>query len=86
LSLEIAALDGIRQALARKDANEALRRIVDYEAEFPSGVLGAEAAALRIQALVEAGRRSEARAELASFRRYYPTSPLLDALAKRMTE
>jgi outer membrane protein assembly factor BamD (BamD/ComL family) len=80
LSVEIAALDGIKQSLASGDPAEALRELDAYRATFPGGKLSTEAGALRIEALVRSGRRDEARAELARFKADHPESPLLNAL------
>jgi TolA-binding protein len=86
LSSEIGAIDYAKRALASGNAGEALRRIDAYRAAFPGGVLAAEATALRVEALVRAGRLDEARAELARLRVSYPHSPLLENLSDAVGE
>jgi hypothetical protein len=86
LSAEIAAIDQAKRALASNDADETLRRVEVYRAEFPGGMLAAEATGLRVQALARAGRRDEARAELARLRASHPESPLLENLAPLVGE
>jgi hypothetical protein len=80
LAAEIASLDGAKQALAHADPAEALRQLDAYRSAFPSGRLAAEAMALRVEALVRAGRRDDARVELARLRAASPDSPLLENL------
>ena len=86
LSAEIAAIDQAKRALASSDAEEALRRVDAYRAEFPGGMLAAEATGLCVQALARAGRHDEARAELARLRASHPDSPLLENLAQLVGE
>jgi hypothetical protein len=81
LSVEIAIIDAAKRALAGGDAAEALRQLDAYRAAFPAGTLAAEATALRIEAMVRAGRRQEARALLDELKLNHPDSPLLDRLA-----
>ncbi|MFO0643328.1 MAG: hypothetical protein U0183_29145 [Polyangiaceae bacterium] len=59
---EVARLDEARAKLARGDAAGALVSLDQHDREFPRGLLGAEADVLRVEALVKAGRRDEARA------------------------
>jgi hypothetical protein len=80
LSAEISAIDQAKRALASGEAGEALRQVDAYRSVFPKGILSAEASALRVEALVRAGRRDEARAELARLRAGHPDSPLLENL------
>jgi hypothetical protein len=86
LAAEIASLDGAKQALAHADPAEALRQLDAYRSAFPSGRLAAEAMALRVEALVRAGRRDDARAELARLRAASPDSPLLENLTSVVGE
>jgi hypothetical protein len=86
LSAEIAALDQAKRALGGGDAAEAIRQIDAYRAAFHGGILAAEASGVRIQALVRAGRRDEARAELARLRAGHPESPLLESLGPLVGE
>jgi outer membrane protein assembly factor BamD (BamD/ComL family) len=80
LEVEIAAVDQVKAALAGGDTAEALRQIDAYRKAFPTGSLAAEATAVRVEALVRAGRRAEARDELARLRAAHPDSPLLENL------
>lgn len=59
---EVVRLDEARAKLARGDAAGALVSLDQHDREFPRGLLGAEAEVLRVEALVKAGRRDEARA------------------------
>lgn len=70
-------VDAARASLASGHANEALASLSAHEKSFPSGQLAEERDALRVQALVAAGRRSDAEREGARFRAKYPASPLL---------
>jgi hypothetical protein len=86
LSAEIAALDRAKRALGGGDTAEAIRQIDAYRAAFHGGILAAEASALRVQALARAGRRDDARAELARLRAGHPESPLLESLGPLVGE
>jgi TolA-binding protein len=86
LAAEIASIDGAKQALAHGDSGEALRQLDGYQSAFPRGRLAAEATALRVEALVRAGRRDDARAELARLRAASPDSPLLENLTSLVGE
>jgi hypothetical protein len=86
LAAEITAIDQMKSALAAGDAADALRRVDAYRAAFPTGTLAAEATALRVEALARAGRRDDARAELARLRAGHPESPLLENLGQIVGE
>jgi len=86
LAAEITAIDQMKSALAGGNAADALRRVDAYRAAFPTGTLAAEATALRVEALARAGRRDEARAELARLRAGHPESPLLENLGQIVGE
>lgn len=60
---ELALLDSARGAIARGDTAAALAALGQHGQRFPRGYLGSEAAVLRVEALVKAGRRAEADAE-----------------------
>ncbi|HVU04123.1 MAG TPA: hypothetical protein VHE30_20335 [Polyangiaceae bacterium] len=62
LAAELAPLERARRALVTQDAEAALRELDSYERTPRSGVLDAEAEILRVEALLQAGRGSEARA------------------------
>lgn len=61
LAAEIALLDRARARLRASDAPGALAELDRHAAEHPRGALASEATLLRIEALVLAGRREEAR-------------------------
>lgn len=63
LSDETRALDGARAALTRGRAAEALAGLDAYRAKWPAGALRAEAALLRVEALLRLGNRPAAERE-----------------------
>jgi hypothetical protein len=75
LNQEVAALDRARSALAAGNGTDGLRRLDDYERDFPRGLLAQEALVLRIDTLMRLGRTSEAKALAARFVATYPQSP-----------
>jgi hypothetical protein len=76
LALEIRLLDQARQALAADRPAQALAALDRHHERCPEGVLRAEAMALRVEALLHAGARTEARALAARFLLRFPQSPL----------
>jgi len=60
---EVALLDAARSAISRGDTSSALAALGQHAQRFPQGFLRSEAAVLRVEALVRAGRRAEAQAE-----------------------
>lgn len=86
LVAELALLDAARRALARSDAGEALRLLKEREARFPRGAMADEALVLRVEALVQAGRVTEAKALADAYLEQNPGSayaPRLRALVDR---
>jgi hypothetical protein len=77
LGEEIAMLDRARKALGSGDASGALA-LLDAHSASGAKRLGAEATLLRIEALVRAGRRAEARALAERFVAANPTSALAE--------
>jgi hypothetical protein len=76
-------LEGARRALGSGSSAPALAAIAEHEARFSDGALVEEREALRVQALVRAGRGDEARVALSRFKARFPSSlftPALDAL------
>jgi len=66
IALESALLQTALAALRRdRDANSALKLLDEYQARYPSGVFGLEAAVARVDALLLAGMRAEALERLA---------------------
>jgi TolA-binding protein len=76
LAEEIVALDEARSALRDRQPARALAAIDDYARRFPGGMLGQEAAVLRIEALMAKGDRAEAARFGRRFLAAYPASPL----------
>jgi TolA-binding protein len=81
LAAERSLLERSRSALGRGDANGALAALDQHATRFPRGRLGEEREALRIQALLAAGRTEDAREGFERFRARHPTSLLVPALA-----
>lgn len=78
LAEEIAILDRARGALAAKDGAQALALVDEYERTLGGTRMRAEAALLRIEALVERGDRTRAAALARSFVKDHAGSPLAD--------
>ena len=79
---QIALVDAVRAAVAAHSGDRALTLAREYDTRFPQGSFGPEAAALRIEALVELGRIAEARALAAPFVSEHQGSPLADRVAR----
>lgn len=82
LAKERAILDVARTALGRNDGAHALEAVERHAREFPRGQMTEEREAIAVQALVKLGRKDEAAARGARFRRRYPDSvliPVIDA-------
>jgi len=60
LAAEVSAIDGVRTAAVEHNPTRTLALLDAYQRQFPNGSLGPEAQLLRIEALVQAGRRAEA--------------------------
>ncbi|HVH46170.1 MAG TPA: hypothetical protein VM925_27660 [Labilithrix sp.] len=75
-----------RAALSRGDAAAALDALERHTATYPHSKLEEERAALRIHALVLAGRVKDARESAADFRQRYPTSLLLPSIERATRE
>lgn len=79
LAAERALLETARAALARRQGAAAFEALTRHAQAFPRGRLGEEREGLWIHALLQAGRRDEARARFERFRRSYPRSMLIPA-------
>lgn len=84
LATERSLLERARSALARGDATAALLATAQHEREFPDGKLVEEREVLAVEALVKAGRTSEAAERGARFRKAYPRSLLLPTLDRAL--
>jgi hypothetical protein len=82
LTAEVFALDRARALVLNRDPDAALRQLDAYAVAFPVGALGDEALVLRVQALVQAQRRTEAIALACEFLERHPRSPHGDELRK----
>lgn len=80
LDREREILDVAKSALRRRLADVALDALDRHNAQFPAGQLREEREALRVQALVLAGRRDEASAKAAEFKAAYEDSLLLPSV------
>jgi len=65
----LASLDEARAALVQHDAQRALDALEHHRRAFPRALLAEERDAMRVQALVAAGRYDEARARASAFRK-----------------
>ncbi len=87
LGRERALLETARAALARGDSAAGLDAIARHAREFPQGRLVEEGDALRVRALVAAGRVAEARTAAEAFRGAHPDSvlqPSVDAALRTL--
>ena len=75
LSHEIAIIDRARGLLAAGHASEAMAALDEYERRFAQRHFAPEALYLRLEALLVAGRTTEARALARRLLASYPTSP-----------
>jgi len=82
LTDQIAALDAARGALATGDANGALALVRKYQTQYPTGAFRPEAAAIKIEALVKAGRTAEAKNLAEKFETSFGAGPLADRVAR----
>jgi hypothetical protein len=73
---EDSLLEGAAVHLDRNPA-EALRLLEEHRAAFPSGVLAEPREVLAVRALLQLGRREEARARATRFRGHFPASRYL---------
>jgi outer membrane protein assembly factor BamD (BamD/ComL family) len=80
LAEEVALLDRARNALVTGDPSRALFILDSYEHAKVGTTLSAEAALLRIEALVQRGETPRAAALAKEFLRAHPQSPVADRL------
>jgi hypothetical protein len=79
---QIALIDAARVALAGGSAERALTGVRQYQTRYPKGTFRPEAAAIKIEALVNLGRADEARALAERFLAAHGPSPLADRVAR----
>ena len=76
ISSEIATVDELRNLLRARQPRVALGALDRYDARFgKSGALREEVAALRIEALLESGKRERAKALARAFLAHHAQSP-----------
>jgi hypothetical protein len=85
LSTQLAALNAVRAALTAGDPAGALALLDQFEHRNPSSPLDEEVAVLRIDALVDAGRRAEATERAAAFLSAYPASAYSQRVRSNVT-
>ncbi len=81
LAAERAIVEAARTSLSRSRGAAALEALDDHARRFPHGRLAEEREALAVQALVALGRGAEAKERAVRFRRTFPESILLPAVA-----
>ncbi|MEJ7601708.1 MAG: hypothetical protein WKG01_27650 [Kofleriaceae bacterium] len=89
LAAEVAVLDRARAALKGRDPAAALTVLDEHRREFAEGALVAEAEVVRLEALIQAGRKADARDQARSFLERFPSSPLVRrvrSLVERLEE
>jgi hypothetical protein len=82
LGKQIALVDGARAALGSGGAARALGIVREYQATYPSGTFRPEVAAIKIEALLKLGRKTEARAAAERFAATYGSGPLAERVAR----
>ena len=82
LAQQVALVDGARAALASGDAEHALGIVREYQATYPGGTFRPEVAAIKIEALLKRGRKTEARASAERFAATYGAGPLAERVAR----
>jgi len=86
LAEEVPLLRAARAALRSGEAARSLDLLTTHAARFPDGVMREERLALRVAALCDAGRRSEARAEAERFVREAPRSVFVERVRTTCVE
>jgi TolA-binding protein len=79
---QIALIDAARTAVKAGASERALVLLRRYDATYPGGAFRPEALALRIEALDQDGRQTEARALARDFLARYPQSPVADRVTR----
>jgi hypothetical protein len=74
LEAELRLLEAASASLAHHRPGEALGQIARYARLHPHGTMSVEAEVIRIEALVQLGRRDEARRAASAFLRAFPNA------------
>jgi hypothetical protein len=82
LADQVALVDAARATLASGAAERALISVRQYQTTYPGGAFRPEVAAIRIEALLKLGRRTEARALAERFPATYGPGLLADRVAR----
>ncbi|HVY27482.1 MAG TPA: hypothetical protein VHB79_13080 [Polyangiaceae bacterium] len=77
---EVREIQAAREAVSRGDNSSAIATLNQYDQTHPSGVLKAESTVLRVQALSNSGRTTEAKQLANEFTGKNPTHPLTPQL------
>jgi hypothetical protein len=85
LANQIAVVDAARAALAGGDSARALASVRDYQSGYPNGSFKPEVAAIKIEALLKLGRKTEARALAERFSANYGPGPLTDRVTRLLS-
>jgi hypothetical protein len=85
LIAEVAALDAARAATRAGAYNRALALLGQYQADFPAGILSADAEVATIEALYEKGDRAEASRRAAQFLVQFPNDLHSRAVRRLLT-
>lgn len=75
-----------RSSRVRREAEFALKSLVEHARRFPQGQLGEERDALWVQALMNAGNRHEARQRAQAFLARYPNSLMVPIAAPALAK
>jgi hypothetical protein len=86
LAEQQALLDQARSALGKGDGQAALDAVDRHIGRYPESVLAEEREAIAIKALVNVGKRVEARSRLTRFEKSFPRSPLLPSVRAAAAE
>jgi len=84
MAAESALLEGARRSLDRGAVDSALVDLEKHARTYPAGYLTEEREVLEVRALVLAGRRESAERRAAAFRKVFPRSIQLEALARAL--
>jgi RNA polymerase sigma-70 factor (ECF subfamily) len=84
MAAESILLEGARRALGRGAVDAAIADLDKHARTYPEGYLTEEREVLSVRALSLAGRRESAERRAAAFRKTFPRSIQLEALARAL--